>query len=52
MPCNRSVVVKEFSLTEGIVGGKIKKDIESAILDGKIDRGDDAAFKYIPYNKR
>ena len=46
-PVTGQMIMKEFSLTEGIVVGKIKKDIESAILDGKIDNNYDAAFKYM-----
>ena len=39
--------MKELSLKEGRIVGKIKKEVESAILDGKIENNYDSAFKYM-----
>ena len=46
-PVDGHEIMKKFSLTEGKIVGKIKKDIENAILDEKIKNTYDDAFKYM-----
>ena len=52
-PVRGDVIMKEFNLSpnerikDGILIGKIKKKIESAILDGIIENNYDAAYKYM-----
>ena len=46
-PVTGGVIMKELSLKEGRIVGKIKKEVESAILDGKIENDYESAFKYM-----
>ena len=46
-PITGSIIMKELSLTEGKIIGKIKNEIESAILDGNIKNDYDSAYKYM-----
>ena len=46
-PVDGNEIMKTFSLTEGKVVGKIKKEIENAILDEKIPNSYDAAYNYM-----
>ena len=46
-PVDGNEIMKTFSLTEGKVVGKIKKEIENAILDEKIPNSYDDAYNYM-----
>ena len=46
-PVNGNVIMKELSLSEGRIVGKIKYEIETAILDGKIENDYKTAFEYM-----
>jgi len=46
-PIDGNVIMKTLSLKEGKYIGKIKKNIEDAILDGNIQNTYDAAFEYM-----
>jgi putative nucleotidyltransferase with HDIG domain len=46
-PVRGDVIMRECNLTEGRLVGKIKKAIEDAILDGRIENSYDAAFDYL-----
>ena len=46
-PVRGDVIMKTFNLTPGEEVGKIKKEIEDAILDGVIENDYDAAYKYM-----
>ena len=46
-PVDGNTIMKTLSLKEGQLVGKIKKNIEDAILDEKILNTYDDAFKYL-----
>ena len=46
-PITGNIIMKELSLKEGQIVGKIKSEVESAILDGKIENDYESAFKYM-----
>ena len=46
-PVNENIIMKELSLSEGKTVGKIKYEIETAILDGKIENDYKTAFEYM-----
>ncbi|MEE9166374.1 MAG: HD domain-containing protein [Candidatus Neomarinimicrobiota bacterium] len=45
-PVRGDVIMKECGIGPGLTVGKIKKDIEEAILDGDIENNYDAAYEY------
>ena len=46
-PVDGNIIMKELSLSEGKTVGKIKYEIEAAILDGKIKNDYKTAFEYM-----
>ena len=46
-PVRGDVIMKECGIKPGPLVGKIKKAIEDAILDGKIENNYDAAYEYL-----
>ncbi len=46
-PVGGDVIMKTFGLTPGKEIGRIKKEIEEAILDGVIENDYDAAYQYM-----